>query len=139
MTPGHKLRLAILSLAVLHALILFAGFVAPYDFSSQNRDLTFAPPAQIHFVDAQGKIHARPFVYGLKTGALDPTSYEIDPSQIRPLEFFVTGTPYKIAGVIPVARHLFGVRAPSQIFLMVTDIYARDQFSRFLSGGQISL
>ena len=139
MTPRPTHRLAILLLAVLHAIILFAGFVAPYDFSSQNRDLTFAPPAQIHFVDAHGKIHARPFVYGLKTGALDPAGYEIDPSQIHPLEFFVAGAPYKIAGVIPAARHLFGVRAPSQIFLMGTDAYGRDQFSRFLYGGQISL
>ncbi|MGB9068307.1 MAG: ABC transporter permease [Candidatus Acidiferrales bacterium] len=116
-----------------------AGFVAPYDASSQNRDLTFAPPARIHFVDAQGKIHARPFVYGLKTDTVDPSGDEIDPSQIFPLEFFVAGAPYKIAGVIPATGHLFGVGAPGRIFLMGTDAYGRDQFSRFLYGGQISL
>jgi peptide/nickel transport system permease protein len=137
--PRNTLRVAIPLLAVLHALILFAGFVAPYDVSSQNRDLTFAPPARIHVVDAHGKIHARPFVYGLKAGALDPTGYEIDPSEIHPLEFFVAGAPYKIAGVIPATHHLFGVRAPGQIFLMGSDAYGRDQFSRFLWGGQISL
>ena len=139
MKRRHTLRLAIVLLAVLHGLILLAGFVAPYDVSSQNRDLTFAPPAHIHFVDAQGKIHARPFVYGLKAQALDPTGYEIDPSQIHPLEFFVEGSPYEIAGVIGATRHLFGVGAPSRVFLMGTDAYGRDQFSRFLYGGQISL
>jgi peptide/nickel transport system permease protein len=138
-TPRPTLRLAILLLGVLHTLILLAGFVAPYDVSSQNRDLTFAPPARIHFIDAHGKIHARPFVYGLKTDAVDPTGYENDPSQIHPLEFFVAGAPYRIAGVIPVTGHLFGVRAPGRIFLMGTDAYGRDQFSRFLYGGQISL
>ena len=139
MTPRPTLRLAILLLGVLHTLILLAGFVAPYDVSSQNRDLTFAPPARIHFIDAHGKIHARPFVYGLNTDAVDPTGYENDPSQIHPLEFFVAGAPYRIAGVIPVTGHLFGVRAPGRIFLMGTDAYGRDQFSRFLYGGQISL
>jgi peptide/nickel transport system permease protein len=138
-TPRPTLRLAILLLGVLHTLILLAGFVAPYDVSSQNRDLTFAPPARIHFIDAHGKIHARPFVYGLNTDAVDPTGYENDPSQIHPLEFFVAGAPYRIAGVIPVTGHLFGVRAPGRIFLMGTDAYGRDQFSRFLYGGQISL
>jgi peptide/nickel transport system permease protein len=134
-----KLRLAIILLATLHALILFAGFIAPYDFSAQNRDLTFAPPAQIHFVDSHARIHARPFVYGLKAQPLGPTGYGIDPSQIRPIEFFVAGVPYKIAGLIPASYHLFGVSGPEPIFLMGTDAYGRDQFSRFLYGGQISL
>jgi peptide/nickel transport system permease protein len=138
-TTRRKLGLLAILLAALHAIILFAGFFAPYDFSVQNRDLTFAPPARIHFVDAQGRIHARPFVYGQKAQPLDPAGWEIDPSQIHALEFFVTGSPYKIAGVIPATRHLFGVRPPYPIILMGTDGYGRDQFSRFLYGGQISL
>jgi peptide/nickel transport system permease protein len=138
-TLRHKLGLALISLAALHALILFAGFVAPYDFSTQNRELTFAPPARIHFLDAQGNLHARPFVYGLKSQPLDPTRYVADQARIYPLEFFVKGAPYKIAGVVPATRHLFGVQAPGEIFLMGTDAYGRDQFARFLYGGQISL
>lgn len=130
---------ATVALAALHALILLAAFVAPCDFSAQNRDLTFAPPTRIHFVDAHGDFHSRPFVYGLKAPGMGQDSYELDRTQKYPIEFFVEGAPYKIASLVPASRHLFGVRAPGQIFLMGTDAYGRDQFSRFLYGGQISL
>ena len=36
-------------------------------------------------------------------------------------------------------RHLFGTDSPGRLFLMGSDDYGRDQFSRFLHGGQISL
>ncbi len=139
MTTRLKLTIAAIALAALHALILLAGFVAPYDFSAQNRELTFAPPTRIHFFDAQHEFHLRPFVYGLKAPALGPGSYEIDQTHMYPVEFFVDEATYKIANFVPATRHLFGVRAPGQIFLMGTDAYGRDQFSRFLYGGQISL
>jgi peptide/nickel transport system permease protein len=55
------------------------------------------------------------------------------------LRFFVPGAPYQIAGSFPARLHLFGVEEPGVIFLLGTDGYGRDQFSRFLFGGQISL
>ena len=36
-------------------------------------------------------------------------------------------------------RHLFGVDAPGRIYLLGTDSFGRDQFSRLLYGAQISL
>ena len=36
-------------------------------------------------------------------------------------------------------RHLFSVDPPARVFLMGTDGYGRDLFSRLLFGGQISL
>ncbi|MGA8765407.1 MAG: hypothetical protein WB559_00190, partial [Candidatus Acidiferrales bacterium] len=106
MTNRHKLRAAAIALAAFHAVILFAGFAAPYDYSAQNRDLPFAPPTRIHFVDAHGEFHARPFVYGLRSEPAITGSYEPDFEQIYPLEFFATGSPYKIAGLIQSRRHL---------------------------------
>ena len=50
-------------LIILHGVVLGAGFVAPSDPIQQDRERPYAPPAAIHFVDAQGKFHARPFVY----------------------------------------------------------------------------
>jgi peptide/nickel transport system permease protein len=138
-TARHKLAMAAVALAALHAVILLAGFVAPCEFSAQNRDFAFAPPMRVHFLDLRGKFHARPFVYGFKPELTGVGSYEADPALAYPVEFFVQGAPYKIAGFIPARTHLFGVRAPEQIFLMGTDAYGRDQFSRFLYGGQISL
>ncbi|MGA8011460.1 MAG: ABC transporter permease [Candidatus Acidiferrales bacterium] len=139
MRNRHKLLAAAVALAAFHAVILLAGFAAPYDYSAQNRDLPFAPPTRIHFVDAHGKVHARPFAYGLKTEPAITGSYEPDFEQIYPLEFFATGSPYKIAGLFPSRRHLIAVQQPGRLFLMGTDGYGRDQLSRFLYGGQISL
>jgi peptide/nickel transport system permease protein len=138
-TKRHKLRAAVAVLAVFHAVILLAGFVAPYDYSTQNRELTFAPPTPIHFLDARGVFHARPFVYGFKSQPSNLSSYELDRAAVYPLEFFVESSPYKLAGLIPSRLHLAGVREPGRLFLMGTDAYGRDQFSRFLYGGQISL
>jgi peptide/nickel transport system permease protein len=55
------------------------------------------------------------------------------------MRWFVRGAPYRIVGVFTSRVHLFGVAQPARIFLMGSDGYGRDQFSRFLYGGQISL
>jgi peptide/nickel transport system permease protein len=46
---------------------------------------------------------------------------------------------YSALGVLTSDRHLFGVAAPGRIYLMGTDNYGRDVFSRVLYGGQVSL
>jgi peptide/nickel transport system permease protein len=51
----------------------------------------------------------------------------------------VTGSPYRLAGLVPSTRHLFGVEPPGRVFLMGTDEYGRDVFSRLLHGAGISL
>ena len=138
-THRQKLWRALILLAGVHALVLFAGFFAPYSSSVQNRDFPFAPPTRPHFVDAQGNFHARPFVYGLKNDPDKSTAYEVDRRKVYPLRFFVAGSSYKIADVFASRTHLFEVEGQARIFLLGTDAYGRDQFSRFLYGGQISL
>ena len=66
MKQRHTLWGALILLASLHVVVLFAGFFAPYNSSTQDRNLPFAPPTGLHFVDRSGKFHARPFMYGLK-------------------------------------------------------------------------
>lgn len=139
MTNRRKLWAAAIALFAFHAMVFLAAFVAPYDYSAQNRDVTFAPPTHIHFIDTQRKFHARPFVYGFKTKTASPGSYELDTERVYPLVFFAQGPEYKIAGFLPSGRHLIAVQPPGRIFLMGTDAYGRDQFSRFFYGGQISL
>jgi len=138
-TLQSKPRLAWAALILLHALVLLAGFFAPYDFASQNRLLSFAPPSRIHIVDAQGKLHLRPFVYSWKAVTGTITNYKEDQSIAYPVRFLVSGAQYKIFGVLVSRVHLFGTDEPSRIFLMGSDGYGRDQFSRLLYGGQISL
>ena len=139
MTGKRKLVVAAIFLLTLHLAIFFAGFVAPYQPASQNRDFPYEPPTHLHFVDAHGRFHIRPFIYlsVARPGSL--YEYTEVRDQDYPVHFFVSGFEYKIAGWLPSHTHLFGVDDRAQIFLTGTDGYGRDQFSRILYGGQISL
>jgi peptide/nickel transport system permease protein len=135
----NKPQLALIALVVIHTVVLLAGFFAPYDSASQNRFLPFAPPTRLHLVDAQGRLHVRPFVYPWKPVTGTGTSYREDQSVAYPVRFLVSGAEYRIFGIVLSRWHLFGAEKPGRIFLMGSDAYGRDQFSRLLYGGQISL
>ncbi len=135
MKQRQKLWGALALIVCLHGVVLLAGFVAPYDFAAQNREQPFAAPTRLHFVDAGGRFHFRPFVR--ESG--DPRNDATQVEHVYELHFFVRGAPYKIAGFLVSNCHLFGVNEPGKVFLLGTDAYGRDQFSRFLCGGQISL
>src|SRR5258708_6902772 len=131
----RRVRILIFVLAVLHTVILFAGFFAPYDAKEQGRDLPYAPPTHLHFTDASG-FHFRPFVYAVVS---DSDSYQEDRTRQFPLHFFVKGSSYSVLGIARLDLHLFGIEAPARIMLLGTDAFGRDEFSRLLFGGQISL
>jgi peptide/nickel transport system permease protein len=131
----HSLRKILVLIAGLHLAILLAGFLAPYDPATQNRELTYAPPTRIHFFGSSG-FHLRPFIY-LAVAGFD--GYRDDPAREYPLRFCIKGDRYKLLGIIPTTRHLFGVDTPARVFLMGSDAYGRDELSRVLYGGQISL
>jgi hypothetical protein len=61
-----KTLILLVSLVFLHLIVIFAGFIASYGPSVQNRELPYAPPTRLHFVDASG-FHLRPFVYASDT------------------------------------------------------------------------
>jgi peptide/nickel transport system permease protein len=138
MTRGPlRLRLSLWFLGLLHAAVLLAGFVAPYPYAEQHRDDPYAPPTRVHWFDAQGRFHVRPFVYAL---APDPASggYREDTAQTYPIRFLVrAGTDE--SGWLDFPRRLFGVERPGVLFLLGSDGYGRDVFSRLLYGGQVSL
>jgi peptide/nickel transport system permease protein len=139
LTQRQKLAWAVVVLAAFSSVVLFAGFFAPYDFAAQDRDAPFAPPTGIHFVDTGGTFHIRPFVYGQRDSGGSAASGAADSGQIFAIRWLVRGAPYKVAGLFSARVRLFGVAKPGRIFLMGSDGYGRDQFSRFLYGGQISL
>lgn len=130
-----KTALLIALLVLLHLLLLFAGFVAPCDPTIQNRDLPYAPPTRLHFKDDSG-LHLRPFVYPWK--ATDD-GYQEDRSQAYLVHFFLRGDPYSCLGLFRTNLHLFGVESPGEILPFGTDAFGRDEFSRVLYGGQISV
>lgn len=53
MTRRTRIRVALIVLLFLHAVILFAGFFAPYPYAEQHRDFPLAPPARLHISDGR--------------------------------------------------------------------------------------
>jgi hypothetical protein len=43
-------------LAVIHLSVLLAGFVSPYDFAAQDRELPYSPPTRIHWISDKGRL-----------------------------------------------------------------------------------
>src|SRR2546427_11293071 len=100
-----KMLILLLALVLLHVIVIFAGFIAPYDPTVQNRELPYAPPTRLHFVDASG-FHPRPSVYA---SLPDPDGYREDVTHKYPLHFFVRGGSSKIFGILTSNVHLLGV------------------------------
>jgi len=129
-------RLAILLPAALLTLwqlvFLCAGFLAPYDPAEQDRDLSYAAPAHLQFRGPEG-FHLRPY-------ACRPDDSAAGNQQPRcyPVQFFVHGWLYSFAG-LRWSVHLFGVPVPGRVAILGTDAYGRDEWSRLLFGGRISL
>jgi peptide/nickel transport system permease protein len=138
MIPHRGWRSWLLALAALHGIIACAGFFAPYDPTEQDREHPYQQPMKFHLVDAQGHFHFRPFFYTqhLREGSFE--QFEENTAQAISLRFLVNGAPYHLLGLFPSHRHLFGAPA-SRIYLLGSDAYGRDQLSRILYGGQISL
>jgi peptide/nickel transport system permease protein len=126
-------------LGLIYIVVLAAGFFAPYDPVVQDREFAYAPPTRLRFTDAAGRWHLRPFTYRLVGRSDAIGDYEEDTSRAYVIRFFVRGAPYTVAGLGAFDRHLFGTESPSGVFVLGTDEYGRDLFSRFLHGGQISL
>ncbi len=122
-------------LVALHVVLLLAPFVAPYDPTNQNRELPYAPPMRLHFIDSAG-FHLRPFMYAW---AVTENGYQEDRQHAYPLQWLTRGDGYSFFGLLSSNVHFFGVSEPGQVFLLGTDAFGRDEFSRVLYGGQISV
>jgi len=131
--------LMVLSLAVL---AVFSDFFSPTDPLELNLAASFTPPQRIHFIDADGKFHLRPFTY-LQVIELDPTTYapmwSEDTSQRYQVKFFVQGWEWKILGLIPTRYHLFGIEEGGTVYILGTEKFGRDLWGRACQAGRISL
>jgi peptide/nickel transport system permease protein len=125
-------------LVVLHGVVAAAGFFAPYDPVEQDRDRPYLPPMRLHAVDTLGHFHFRPFFYPLRLRPDSFDQYEEDRTASIPLHFFTKGAGYQALGFVPSHLHLFGASG-FRLYLLGSDAYGRDQLSRILYGGQVSL
>jgi peptide/nickel transport system permease protein len=141
----RKLRrhtLAIIGATVLtigYLVAFLAPFISPYPVT-QRSEYLYLSPQKVHIFH-DGKLR-RPFVYGIKKET-DPETwkwvYTEDKSIIYPINFFVPGYEYKLLGVIPAKRHLFGAAGDGVIFLLGTEDLGRDVLSRNLAAASISM
>ncbi|MBD2019599.1 ABC transporter permease [Leptolyngbya sp. FACHB-36] len=154
-----------LLLVVFYLAVIAAEFVAPYDPYASQPDGALLPPTQIHWVNQQGQFIG-PHVYPTTQGPVDLNTGDrqliVDRSKPSPLRLFVQGPEYRLLqlklplptklswsdprfdevelfGGIPARLHLFGTDGPGTINLLGTDEQARDQFTRLLFGGRVSL
>src|SRR6516164_11065299 len=89
MTSRHRVYLALGFLGAIHATVLFASFLAPYDAEAQDRELPFAPPTRLHFVDSHGQFHLRPFIFACVPGSVAAPPRIEDRTRTFPLHLFV--------------------------------------------------
>jgi peptide/nickel transport system permease protein len=141
----RKHRLALVGSTILGVFLiiaLFAEYLSPYAPTSRTPEYLYGRPQRLHFIDAEGNFHLRPFTYGLET-AMDPETFLLtvkeDTSNPWPVYFFVDGDPYKMWGLIPSNKHLFGVQEDGYLHLLGTDKLGRDLLSRLFYATRTSL
>ncbi len=126
-------------LIILYLTALFAGFLSPYNITTQHAEYPYQPPQGIHFFH-EGQFFG-PFVYQIKRER-DPITfryqYKEDRSKPERIHLFARGEEYKLFGFISTDIHLFGLQN-GYFFPLGTDQLGRDLLSRMLVGSQVSL
>ena len=143
----RRSKQGIVGAVILILLYLLCGVLArvsPYLLERTSGYLS-APPQVPRFVDAAGRFHLRPFVYGYAE-QVDRKAFRryfvIDPSKVYPIYLFARGDPYKLFGLFRTNIHLFGVGIddpqPLALSLAATG-WGATLFSRTIYGGRVSL
>ena len=127
MKRGFLFWCALLFLGALTLAAFFADRVAPCDPNFENRAQALHPPTPLHFFDAKGHFHKRPYIY--------PTQLVFESNMMRSYSEI-----HKKKCFLRRGKHaLVGVQPPARLYLLGTDSRGRDIFSRILYGARVSL
>ncbi|MEH2070457.1 MAG: ABC transporter permease [Nostoc sp.] len=151
-------RFGAILLLIFYIAVIAADFVAPYDPYDSQPNGSLLPPTKVYWVSQSGQFigpHVYPTTQGetnLETGDRELIVNFKKPS---PLRLFVSGAEYRLFQLslplppkwdevtiipgIPLNWHLFGTTTGAKFNLLGTDDQGRDQLSRLLYGGRISM
>ena len=126
-------RWAFFILIFLYLAVFLASFISPYAKNYSNRDKAYCPPSKIYVINEKGKL-SFPYTYNY-IRYFDKENFETRYIEDKTKKFKVKYLSRDEKGKI----HFYDVEKGGELYLLGTDINGRDNFSRLLYGGQISL